>query len=131
MNKITLALTISVLSATSSIAQTSPWVYFKQGGGVEAFIDPSSRKTYGYGEEGITILWNFGEGTRNSRVPGESQVETIIFECNKSKMKFSSSTWYELADAKGDIVEKERVNRKWYPIRYNYILLFAKICVGG
>ena len=141
MLKITLALTISVLSATSSLAQTSKWVYFSTDHSKECddrtcvnqYLDPSSRKTHGWREEEVTILWNYGEGVQNSvgSVYGRSQVETVIFECDKSKMKFSSRTWYKLANAKGGIVEKEQVNRKWGPIPYNYILLFGRICVGG
>jgi hypothetical protein len=141
MNKTVLALTISVLSATSSIAQTSKWVYFSTDHSKECdhrtcvnqYLDPSSRKTHGWREKEVTILWNYGEGVQNSvgSVIGRSTVETVIFECDKSKMKFSSRTWYKLANAKGGIVEKEQVNRKWGPIPYNYILLFGRICVGG
>ena len=142
MLKTVLTLTISVLSATSSIAQTSKWVYFSTNHNskecddrtcVNQYLDPSSRKTHGWREKEVTILWNYGEGVQNSvgSVIGRSTVETVIFECAKSKMKFSSVTWYKLAYAKGGIVKKEQVNKKWGPIPYNYILLFAKVCVGG
>ena len=94
MLKTVLALTISVLSATSSLAQTSKWVYFSTDHSKECddrtcvnqYLDPSSRKTHGWREEEVTILWNYGEGVQNSvgSVYGRSQVETVIFECDKS-----------------------------------------------
>ena len=132
MNKVTAALAITLLSATSSLAQTSQWVYFSgPSWSVQTFIDPSSKKTYGFGEEGITTLSNYAEKDQSATTFGLSEVETLIFDCGHSRMKFYASTWYSLQNAKGRVTKKFPIDNKWSPIPRNYILLFAKVCVGG
>ncbi|MBV1701039.1 MAG: hypothetical protein KGQ46_04375 [Hyphomicrobiales bacterium] len=90
------------------------------------YINSSARSDNGI-VHNIGILDDYSS-ISSAQMWGLSEVETISFDCDQSRIRFGTNVWYEKRMARGKIVKIFPPNKKWIPIPYNYRKLFAKIC---
>lgn len=100
------------------------WVQFDG----DLYIDPMSRAEYDVFRTGIKTLTNY-ESISSAMMFGLSEVETIIFDCQKSRMLSNGTAWYEEKFAAGALTKEFPARgNEWQPISRHYLRLFAEIC---
>ena len=100
------------------------WVQFDG----DLYIDPFSKAEYSVFRTGITTLTNF-DSVSSAQMFGLSEVETIIFDCQESKMSSAGTKWYEGKFATGGLTKEFPAPlNEWYPISRHYLRLFAETC---
>jgi hypothetical protein len=100
------------------------WVQFDR----DLHIDPFSRAEYSVFRTGITTLTNY-ESISSAQMFGLSEVETVIFDCQESKMSSNGTKWYQGQFAAGKLTKEFPAElNEWYPISRHYLRLFAEIC---
>lgn len=133
--QVRLALFLGMVSASNAFAQSGTWVFFSGDDPKECsdicisqYIDPFSKASYGLRQEGMKTLTEYSEGAQSATTFGHSEVETVIFDCQNSKMKSNGTVWYSDKQARGKITKTFPAEKNWSAIRVDSIPLFAKLC---
>ena len=130
---VSICVSLTICTAESANADEYTWLYYS-GSPVDAgttrlttFIDPLSLASFGTFKRQITILTEYTGGYQSAMTWGESEVAEIMFDCLDSRMRYSSITWYEWAQAQGRVT-KVYSDLPWHPIARVQMDLFAEVC---
>lgn len=94
---------------------------------VGQFINPKSiRDEKEYGNRSVTLLQSY-ESISSAMMFGLSEVETVIFDCNRSRYRELQGKWFDSKMGTGRVT-KTNGPGPWGPIPIFAIQAFAKIC---
>ena len=133
MNKVTAAFALILFSATGSVAAERQWVYFDgeepscKSRCITTYTDTLSKKALGNGKVRISTLTDYKD-YQSKQTFGLSEIETLIFDCKKSKYKSLSITWYSKYQGKGKVTDHDDSITEWGIIPDSHDKLFDKFC---
>ena len=95
---------------------------------VTLYINPFSKESYGFEKTGTTTLTTFNDGAQSARTFGGSEKDTIIFDCRNSRTMSNGTMWFAGAMGRGKMTKTFPADKRWSPIPYFDIKLFAAMC---